>query len=76
MVRKPVMVSITSLIEYIEQSGSKQVENDKKVRILICKSRNFIMTIAVIKLVSKKLLTILAKEALKKDVQDVKVRKI
>lgn len=57
----------------MEQSGSNQVDNNKKVIISIYKGRKVVMTTVSAKLIDRKLLIVLAKKALKKNIRDINV---
>lgn len=63
-------------MERTEQSGSKQVDNDKEVTVLVCKGRKVATITTSAKPAGKKLLMVLANRALGKDVQNVNIRKV
>lgn len=63
-------------MERTEQSGSKQVDNDKEVTVSACKGRKVATITTSTKSAGRKLLMVLANRALGKDVQDVNIRKV
>lgn len=74
--KKLLTISTRGFLENTEQSDSEQIDNDQEITILACKSRKVVTTTTGTKPASKKLLTTLAKRALRKDMQDVSMRKV
>lgn len=63
-------------MECMKQNGNKQVDNNKDFKVLIFKSKKVASTTVSAKLASKKLLKMLTKVVLRKDKQDMSVKKI
>lgn len=76
MTKKLLTVSTRGKIEYKEQSGSKQVNSNKEIRISVHKSRKITTTTESAKLMVKKQLMTSAKRVLEKDVQDMSIKKV
>lgn len=63
-------------MEYIEQSSSKQVNNNEEVKIPALKGMKVVITIISTKLEDRKLLIASTRVILEKDKQGISMRKI
>lgn len=71
---------LDNLVDSSDNSSDPQLlaifNNDKEIKVLARKGRKIAMTTTSIKPADKKLLTMSAKGALNKDVQDVSMKKV
>lgn len=76
VVRKLLTLSTRDLTKCIEQSGSKQVDKNKEIRLPILQGRKVAITTTDTKLKGKKLLTASIRVVLEKDGQDISMKKV